>query len=153
MTVLTAEQKAEKQRQQQQYARDVAEAKNAHPIHVERESYQERHRYKGNGLPGEYQGVRGASNGGGASSIQLGGGGYNQYQQQQQYNQYERNDGEYRIRGTSNGGGASSISFGGDSGDLSPRQQKMQRKGKQEEYASQLRQQMNYNNSNKNERY
>eukprot|EP00604_Paraphysomonas_vestita_P003621 CAMPEP_0174818966 /NCGR_PEP_ID=MMETSP1107-20130205/1937_1 /TAXON_ID=36770 /ORGANISM="Paraphysomonas vestita, Strain GFlagA" /LENGTH=985 /DNA_ID=CAMNT_0016031647 /DNA_START=66 /DNA_END=3020 /DNA_ORIENTATION=- len=150
MTVLTAEQKAEKQRQQQQYARDVAEAKNAHPIHVERESYQERHRYKGNGLPGEYQGVRGASNGGGASSIQLGGGGYNQYQQQQQYNQYERNDGEYRIRGTSNGGGASSISFGGDSGDLSPRQQKMQRKGKQEEYASQLRQQMNYNNSNKN---
>jgi hypothetical protein len=132
MTVLTAQQKAERHRQQQQYAREVADAANAQPIHNSRESYQERHRYKGNGLPGEYQ--RETQGGGGGG----GGGGYERSPQQ------DRRDGEYRVRGTSNGGGISSISFGSDG--LEPNgQQRMQRKGKQEEYANQLRQQMNYN--------
>jgi hypothetical protein len=135
MTVLTAEQKNEKHRQQQQYAREVADAVKAQPVHVSRESYQERHRYKGNGLPGEH--LSGGGAGGGAYDrnppLQRGGGGAG-----------GGGDGEYRVRGTSNGGGASSISFGGG-GSGSPGQQRMQRRGKQEEYASQLRQQMNYN--------
>lgn len=130
MTVLTAEQKAERHRQQQQYARDVAEAAKAQPIHISRESYEERHRYKGNGLPGEYLPPQG-----------YGGGSFSDRNPPPQ----ERNEGGYRHRGTSNGGGVSSISFGGGESEVSPHNQRMQRRGKQEEYAAQLRQQMNYN--------
>jgi len=56
MTVLTAAERAEKQRQQRQYAIDVAAAKEQKPVSLERESWAERNRYKGNGLPGEYKG-------------------------------------------------------------------------------------------------
>lgn len=131
MNVMTAEQKAAKYRQQQVYAREVADAAQAQPIHISRESYQERNRYKGNGLPGEHLSGRDG---------QGGGGGYERNPQQQE----RGHDGDHRVRGTSNGGGISSISFGGG-GDASPSQQRMQRRGKQEEYASQLKQQMNYN--------
>ena len=105
MNVHTAAERAGRHRQQQQYAEDLAEAASATAIEQPRESWAERHRYKGNGLPGEYVGQRGASVGGGHSSVVLG------------------------------DEGPTQLYHGGAQG--SPG--RMHRRGKQEEYAAQLR--------------
>jgi hypothetical protein len=65
----------------------------------------------------------------------------------QERNAYKGNGlpGGYQIRGNSSGGGASSISFGhgGGNANVSPRQTRINRVGQQQEYAEQLRQQVN----------
>ena len=105
MTVLTAAERTGRQRQQQQYAEDIAKAARAKAIEQSRVSWAERHRYQGNCLPGEHAGRRGASGAEGRSSLVLGDEGPAQPYQ-----------------------AGAKVSLG-----------RMLRRGKQEEYAAQLR--------------
>lgn len=68
MNVITAEERERKARNQRKYAEDIAAEAAKQPFPVNRQTIEERNRYLGNGLPGEYK-IRGKSSGGGKSNI------------------------------------------------------------------------------------